>query len=41
MVYGTIAASYAVSTFSLEGLARVSRADVEGRAEELRRFVRT
>jgi sugar/nucleoside kinase (ribokinase family) len=40
MVYGTVAASYAVSTFSLEGLARVARPDVEARAEELRRFVR-
>jgi sugar/nucleoside kinase (ribokinase family) len=39
MVCGTVAASYAVSTFSLLGLARVSRADVEKRAEELRRFV--
>ncbi len=39
MVYGTVTASYAVSTFSLDGLSRVSRSDVEGRAEELRRFV--
>lgn len=39
MVYGTVTASYAVSTFSLDGLSKVSRSDVEGRAEELRRFV--
>ena len=39
MVYGTVTASFAVSTFSLDGLARVSRADVEARATELRRFV--
>jgi sugar/nucleoside kinase (ribokinase family) len=39
MVYGTVTASYAVSTFSLEGLSAVTRADVEARAEELRRFV--
>jgi len=39
MVYGTVTASYAVSTFSLDGLSKVSRSDVEGRAEDLRRFV--
>jgi hypothetical protein len=39
MVHGTVAASYAVSAFSLDGLARVTRADVDRRAEELRRFV--
>lgn len=39
MVYGTVTASYAVSTFSLDALAKVSRSDIEGRAEELRRFV--
>jgi cytidine kinase len=39
MVYGAITASFAVSTFSLDGLAAVGRSDVEARAEELRRFV--
>jgi sugar/nucleoside kinase (ribokinase family) len=39
MVYGTVTASFAVSTFSLDALARVTRTDVEARAEELRRFV--
>jgi sugar/nucleoside kinase (ribokinase family) len=39
MVYGTVAASFAVSAFSLDGLARATRADVEARAQELRRFV--
>ena len=39
MVYGTVTASFAVSTFSLDGLARVTRTDVEARADELRRFV--
>jgi cytidine kinase len=39
MVYGAVTASFAVSTFSLDGLARVTRSDVEARAEELRRFV--
>jgi len=39
MVYGTVTASYAVSTFSLDGLSKVTRAEVEARAEELRRFV--
>jgi cytidine kinase len=39
MVYGTVTASFAVSTFSLDGLAKVSRAEVEARATELRRFV--
>ena len=39
MVYGTVTASFAVSEFSVDGLARVTRGDVEVRAEELRRFV--
>jgi sugar/nucleoside kinase (ribokinase family) len=39
MVYATVTASYAVSTFGPDGLARVTRAQVEARAEELRRFV--
>lgn len=39
MVYGTVAASFAVSSFSLDGLARATRSDVEARAAELRRFV--
>ena len=39
MVYGTVTASFAVSTFSLDGLARVTRSEVEARAEELRRFL--
>jgi sugar/nucleoside kinase (ribokinase family) len=39
MVHGTVAASYAVSAFSLDDLARVTRADVDRRAAELRRFV--
>jgi len=39
MIYGTVTASFAVSTFSLDGLARVSPADVQQRAAELRRFV--
>ena len=39
MVYGTVTASFAVSTYSLDGLARATRADVEARAEELRRFI--
>jgi sugar/nucleoside kinase (ribokinase family) len=39
MVYGTVTASFAVSEFSLDGLARVTRAEVEARAAELRRFV--
>jgi len=39
MVYGTVTASFAVSTFSLDGLAKVTRSEVEARAEELRRFL--
>jgi sugar/nucleoside kinase (ribokinase family) len=39
MVYGTVAASYAVSSFSIDALASVSRPALEARAEELRRFV--
>ena len=39
MVYGTVTASFAVSSFSLDGLVRVTRSDVEARAEELRRFL--
>ncbi len=39
MVYGTVTASFAVSTFSLDGLSRVTRSEVEARAEELRRFL--
>lgn len=39
MLYGAVTASFAVSTFSLDALAAVRRADVEARAEELRRFV--
>lgn len=39
MIYGTVTASFAVSTFSLDGLAKVTRSDVEARAEELRRFL--
>jgi sugar/nucleoside kinase (ribokinase family) len=39
MVYGTVAASFAVSSFSLDALAKATRDDVEARAEELRRFV--
>jgi sugar/nucleoside kinase (ribokinase family) len=39
MVYGTVTASFAVSEFSVDGLARVTREQVEARAEELRRFV--
>lgn len=39
MVYGTVTASYAVSTFGPDGLAKVTRSDVEARAEELRRFL--
>jgi sugar/nucleoside kinase (ribokinase family) len=39
MVYGTVAASFTVSAFGPEALASVSRAALEARAEELRRFV--
>ena len=39
MVYGTVTASFAVSTFSLDGLVKVTRSAVEARAEELRRFL--
>ena len=39
MVYGTVTASFAVSTFSLDGLVKVTRSEVEARAEELRRFL--
>lgn len=39
MLYGAVTASFAVSTFSLDALASVRRADVEARAEELRRFL--
>jgi sugar/nucleoside kinase (ribokinase family) len=39
MIYGTVAASYAVSSFSADALAAVSRPELEKRAEELRRFV--
>ena len=39
MVYATVTASYAVSEFSVDGLAKATRADVEARAEDLRRFV--
>ena len=39
MVYATVAASFAVSDFSVDGLARATRKDVEARAEDLRRFV--
>jgi sugar/nucleoside kinase (ribokinase family) len=38
MVYGAVTASFAVSTFSLDALSRVTRSEVEARAEELRRF---
>jgi sugar/nucleoside kinase (ribokinase family) len=39
MVHATVTASYAVSTFGPEGLAKVTRAQVEERAQELRRFI--
>jgi cytidine kinase len=39
MVYATVTASYAVSTFGPEALAKVTRAQVEERAGELRRFI--
>jgi sugar/nucleoside kinase (ribokinase family) len=39
MVYGTVTASFAVSEFGLDALAKVTRAEVEARAAELRRFV--
>jgi sugar/nucleoside kinase (ribokinase family) len=39
MVYGTVTASFAVSAFSLDALAKVTREEVEARAAELRRFV--
>lgn len=39
MLYGAVTASFAVSTFSVDALARVTRSEVEARADELRRFV--
>jgi sugar/nucleoside kinase (ribokinase family) len=38
-VAATVTASYAVSTFGPEGLAKVTRDEVEERAQELRRFI--
>jgi sugar/nucleoside kinase (ribokinase family) len=39
MVYGTVVASFTVSAFSLDALARLDRHRIESRAAELRRFV--
>jgi sugar/nucleoside kinase (ribokinase family) len=39
MLYGTVVASFTVSAFSLDELARVDRGHMEERADDLRRFV--
>jgi len=39
MAYGTLAASFAVEGFSLDGLQRVERADIDRRMEQYRRML--
>jgi hypothetical protein len=38
VAYGTVAASFTISEFSLSGLQSISRDDIEGRLEELRKL---
>jgi sugar/nucleoside kinase (ribokinase family) len=39
MVHGTVVASFTVSAFSLDALASLTRARLDARADELRRFI--
>lgn len=39
MVYGTVLASFAVGAFSIDGLTRLTRRDIESRAAEFRRMI--
>ena len=38
LAYGTVVASFTIADFSLDGLSRTSRKDIDARLEELRRF---
>lgn len=38
IVYGTVAASFAIAEFSLQGLTSISKADIEGRFKTLRKL---
>jgi sugar/nucleoside kinase (ribokinase family) len=39
IAYGTVLASFAISDFSLEGLAKISRSDIDKRFRQLRELV--
>lgn len=39
IAYGTVAASFAISDFSIDGLASITRADIDKRLHQLKKLV--